>query len=168
MFKRKQERIYSRFLEQERIDSRLKELKEMESVFPPEKEELNDSCMTIEECERILGITPGASLYEIKLAYRDLVKVWHPDKYEETPRLRDKAAKQLKQINMAYDMLFQLFSEREQASKEHEHKSRKERQRQEHRGAKQKGERSGQRERIPGRGSLTVLKCPSCFLWRSP
>jgi curved DNA-binding protein CbpA len=122
--------------------------------------------MNIKECYRILGITPDASLYEIKEAYRDLVKVWHPDKYENNPRLRDKAEKQLKQINMAYDtLLFQLFSEREQASKEREHKEQEKIQPQEQGRAKQKGKGSGQRESITERGSLTVLKCSSRFLW---
>jgi DnaJ-class molecular chaperone len=124
--------------------------------------------MNIKECYRILGITPDASLYEIKEAYRDLVKVWHPDKYENNPRLRDKAEKQIKQINTAYDtLLFQLFSECEQAGMEREHKEQEKIQPQEQGRAKQKGEGSGQRESITGRGSLTVLKCSSRFLWRS-
>jgi curved DNA-binding protein CbpA len=91
--------------------------------------------------------------------------VWHPDKYVNNPRLRDKAEKQLKQINMAYDMLIQLFCEREQTSKEQEHKEQEERQRQEQGRAKQEGEESGQRKRITERGSLTVVKIPSRFFW---
>jgi hypothetical protein len=30
-------------------------------------------------CYRVLGLEPGASLEEVKSAYRDLVNVWHPD-----------------------------------------------------------------------------------------
>ncbi len=122
--------------------------------------------MNIKECYRILGITPDTSLNDMHKAYRDLVRVWHPDKYVNNPRLRDKADKQLKQINMAYEMLVQLFSDREQTSKEQEHKEQEERQQQEQRRAKQEGEESGQRKRTTKRGSLTVLKYPSRYWWR--
>ncbi len=53
-----------------------------------------------------LELEPGASAEEIKAAYLDLVKVWHPDRYQnESPRLRDKAEQKLKSINNAYDRL---------------------------------------------------------------
>jgi curved DNA-binding protein CbpA len=122
--------------------------------------------MKLRDCYRILGINPDTSLNDMHQAYRDLVHVWHPDNYVNNPHLRDKAEKQLKQINMAYDMLIQLFSEREQRSKEQQHKEQEERQRQEQGRAKQEGEESGQRERITKRGSLIVLKFPSHFFWR--
>lgn len=122
--------------------------------------------MNIKECCRILGITPDTSINEMHQAYRDLVLVWHPDKYVNNPRLRDKAEKQLKQINMAYDMLIQFLSDREQTSQELEHEEPEERQRQDQGRAKQEGEESGQKKRITQRGSLTVLKYPSRFLWR--
>ncbi len=121
--------------------------------------------MNIKECYRILGINPDTSLDDMHQAYRDLVKVWHPDKYMDNPRLRDKAEKQLKRINMAYDMLIRLFSDREQTSKEKEHKVQEEMKRREQGRAKQECEESGQK-RVTKGGSLTVLKCPSCFLWR--
>ena len=155
MVKRKQERIFSRLF------------KEIEPGFSPKKEDLKDLRINIEECYRILCITPDASLYEIKQAYRDLATVWHPDKYLNNQRIRDKAEKQLKKINMAYDILFQLFSDREQASKEQEDKEQEERQRQKQRRAKQESQENGQRERLTGRGSLTVLKCDSRVFWWS-
>ncbi len=31
------------------------------------------------ECYDLLGLSPGASPAELKAAYRDLAKVWHPD-----------------------------------------------------------------------------------------
>ena len=53
-----------------------------------------------------LELEQGASAEEIKAAYLDLVKVWHPDRYQnESPRLRDKAEQKLKLINLAYDRL---------------------------------------------------------------
>jgi curved DNA-binding protein CbpA len=56
-------------------------------------------------CYRVLGLEPGASLEEVKSAYRDLVNVWHPDRFGHNERLRSKAEEQLKEINLAYDYL---------------------------------------------------------------
>ncbi|WP_169746932.1 DnaJ domain-containing protein [Edaphobacter aggregans] len=53
----------------------------------------------------VLGLRPGASPAEIKEAYRDLVKVWHPDRFGNDARLREKAEDKLKQINDAYRLL---------------------------------------------------------------
>ncbi len=54
---------------------------------------------------RTLGIEPGASLKEIKEAYRDLASVWHPDRFANNPRLQEKAQETLKEINAAYEYL---------------------------------------------------------------
>ena len=53
----------------------------------------------------ILEIELGASQNEIKQAYKDLVKVWHPDRFADNPRLQNKAEEKLKQINTAYEFL---------------------------------------------------------------
>jgi curved DNA-binding protein CbpA len=37
----------------------------------------------------VLELKPGASLEEIKSAYRDLVKVWHPAQRQKELRRRD-------------------------------------------------------------------------------
>mgnify|MGYP001168699069 CR=1 FL=1 len=52
----------------------------------------------------ILGVQPGASQAEIKAAYRELVKKYHPDKYQGNP-LADLAEEKLQEVNEAYDML---------------------------------------------------------------
>src|SRR4029453_15348242 len=54
---------------------------------------------------RILEIKPGASLAEIRQAYRDQTKVWHPDRFSNDVRLKNKADEKLKQINLAYRRL---------------------------------------------------------------
>jgi TonB family protein len=54
---------------------------------------------------RILEIEPGASLEEIRQAYRDQTKVWHPDRFSNDVRLQKKAEDKLKQINLAYQRL---------------------------------------------------------------
>lgn len=52
----------------------------------------------------VLGVSEGASEEEIKKAYKELVKKYHPDKYVNNP-LADLAAEKMKEINKAYDML---------------------------------------------------------------
>ena len=53
----------------------------------------------------LLGVSPGASRQELKAAYRDLTKVWHPDRFAHDPRLQQKAEEKLKEINAAYEHL---------------------------------------------------------------
>jgi curved DNA-binding protein CbpA len=52
-----------------------------------------------------LGLNPGASLREVKQAYRTLVKKWHPDQFHHDPRLEQLAEDKLKEINHAYAVL---------------------------------------------------------------
>ncbi len=57
------------------------------------------------EALRVLGLPSTASPAEIKEAYRDLAKVWHPDRFGTDSRLRAKAEETLKGINEAYQAL---------------------------------------------------------------
>ena len=59
----------------------------------------------ITRCYRLLGLEPGSSLEEVQKAYRDLVQVWHPDRFTSNERLQSKAQEQLKEINLAYEYL---------------------------------------------------------------
>lgn len=54
---------------------------------------------------QILGLKPGVSIDEVKRAYRDMIKVWHPDRFCHDQRLQLKAQEQLKKINVAYDYI---------------------------------------------------------------
>lgn len=54
---------------------------------------------------QILEIETGASQDDIKQAYKDLAKVWHPDRFSDSPRLKQKAEEKLKRINAAYEFL---------------------------------------------------------------
>lgn len=51
---------------------------------------------------QVLGVSPSASDDEIKKAYRDLARKYHPDNYHDNP-LADLAQEKMKQINEAYD-----------------------------------------------------------------
>lgn len=52
----------------------------------------------------VLGIKEGTSVEGIKKAYKELVKKYHPDQYQNNP-LSDLAEEKLKEINEAYDYL---------------------------------------------------------------
>ena len=59
----------------------------------------------LNEYQALLGVAPNASAQELKAAYRDLAKVWHPDRFSHDPRLQQKAQEKLKAVNEAYDLL---------------------------------------------------------------
>lgn len=52
-----------------------------------------------------LELGEGATDAQIKAAYRDLVKVWHPDRFGADERLRQRAEERLQRINEAYAAL---------------------------------------------------------------
>lgn len=52
----------------------------------------------------VLGVSPSASDDEVKRAYRDLARKYHPDNYHDNP-LADLASEKMKEINEAYDAI---------------------------------------------------------------
>ncbi len=52
----------------------------------------------------VLGVDPSASDDEIKKAYRELARKYHPDNYQNNP-LADLAEEKMKEINEAYDAI---------------------------------------------------------------
>ncbi|MEE3333645.1 MAG: J domain-containing protein [Ruminococcus sp.] len=52
----------------------------------------------------VLGVSPNASESEIKSAYRNLAKKYHPDNYTDSP-LADVAEEKMKEVNEAYDYI---------------------------------------------------------------
>lgn len=57
----------------------------------------------------VLGLKRGASEGQIKTAYRELVKKYHPDKYQNNP-LADLAEEKLREVNEAYETLMRQYS----------------------------------------------------------
>ncbi len=53
---------------------------------------------------KTLNVSPTASDDEIKAAYRELAKKYHPDNYADSP-LSDLASEKMKEINEAYDAI---------------------------------------------------------------
>ena len=58
----------------------------------------------------VLEIKEGASFEEIKKAYRNMVKKYHPDKYKDNP-LADLAEEKMREINEAYEHLSQTHGQ---------------------------------------------------------
>ena len=58
----------------------------------------------------ILGLTPDAPIEARKQAYKDLVKVWHPDRFAHDPRLQQKAQEKLQEINEAYETVHSFLT----------------------------------------------------------
>jgi curved DNA-binding protein CbpA len=59
----------------------------------------------IKKYYEILGLDSKAGEEEIKQAYLDMVKIWHPDRFDHDPRLQKKVQDKLKEIIKAYEEL---------------------------------------------------------------
>lgn len=60
---------------------------------------------SIDDYYKTLGLQPGVSTNEVKTAYRQLVKLWHPDNFPRDPHQQQKAEEKIKRINQAYEIL---------------------------------------------------------------
>ena len=66
---------------------------------------------------KVLGVDSNASDEEVKRAYRELVKKYHPDRYADN-ELKDLASEKLKQVNAAYDEIQRLRQNKSSAGYE--------------------------------------------------
>lgn len=58
---------------------------------------------------QVLGVDPGASDDEVKRAYRELARKYHPDNYQNNP-LADLAEEKMKEVNEAYEAITKMRS----------------------------------------------------------
>ena len=64
----------------------------------------------IERCFLILGVDGRSSFEGIKLAYRDSIRAWHPDRFQNDPAFQQRAQEKLKEVNLAYEKLSALYA----------------------------------------------------------
>ena len=63
----------------------------------------------IDKARKILGLREEASLQDIKTAYRNLSKKWHPDSCKEENK--QKCADKMKEINEAYGIIMEYIED---------------------------------------------------------
>ena len=66
--------------------------------------------MSIRKSFEVLEIGINATEEEAKQAYKDLVAVWHPDRFSHNPRLKKKAEEKIKEANLAFETVKAFFS----------------------------------------------------------
>ena len=73
--------------------------------------------MDLKKCLEILELENATSLKQIKAAYRNLVRVWHPDRYASDSPHRSKAEEKLRDINIAYEKLTAFLTSKDETNK---------------------------------------------------
>jgi len=54
---------------------------------------------------KVLGVSKNATDEEIKKAYRELARKYHPDNYQQNPDLAELASEKMKEVNEAYERI---------------------------------------------------------------
>lgn len=63
--------------------------------------------MSIQDPYAVLGVSPNATDAEVKAAYREKARKYHPDNYTDNP-LSDLAQEKMQEINEAYDTIVRM------------------------------------------------------------
>lgn len=71
-----------------------------------------------------LGLAPDASWEEVTQAYKDMMRVWHPDRFQSDERLKAKAEQQAQKINNAMSELRKMGKEPQQPAHSNAHTGR--------------------------------------------
>jgi DnaJ-class molecular chaperone len=69
--------------------------------------------MDIRRSLKTLEIDRTASIDDVNQAYKDIVSVWHPDRFAHNPRLRRKAEEKIKDVNIAYETLKSFYVQKQ-------------------------------------------------------
>lgn len=59
---------------------------------------------------RILGVQPGASWKQLRQAYKKMVNVWHPDRFQQDARQKKLAEEKTKEITQSYKELADYYA----------------------------------------------------------
>jgi curved DNA-binding protein CbpA len=65
----------------------------------------------IVDYRKLLGVNEAAELKELKTIYRNLMKDWHPDKFQDSHELKEEAEEKSKYIIEAYHFLVSIAPE---------------------------------------------------------
>lgn len=65
----------------------------------------------IVDYRKLLGVSEASELQVLKTSYRDLMKVWHPDKFQESEESKLAAEEKSKAIIEAYHFLVSIAAE---------------------------------------------------------
>ena len=66
--------------------------------------------MELEQCFVLFDLDRSCTPEQVRQAHRDLVHIWHPDRFGDNLRLRRKAEDKLKEINAAYDQIMKAIT----------------------------------------------------------
>lgn len=66
--------------------------------------------MNLKQALRLLEITKDDDIDEVKRKYRDLVSIWHPDRFQNNKRLQEKTLEKLKEINLAFEFVIKSIT----------------------------------------------------------
>ena len=58
-----------------------------------------------ERCCEILEVAPGAPMPEIERSFRELIKVWHPDRFSDNPQLQIRATQKTSEITRSFQWI---------------------------------------------------------------
>lgn len=73
---------------------------------------MNNETMSVERALAVMELTPDASWEQIRQAYRELVKVWHPDRFPGDEKFKLRATRKMQEINTAYQVVQASFQSR--------------------------------------------------------
>jgi curved DNA-binding protein CbpA len=73
--------------------------------------------MDLKCCLEILELKNATSIGQVKHAYRELVQVWHPDRFPTDSPIKKRADEKMHEINMAYEKLVSFLSAEHQQDK---------------------------------------------------
>jgi DnaJ-class molecular chaperone len=71
----------------------------------------------ITDYRKMFGITKDVDLAELKTIYRNLMKEWHPDKFQEGDPMKEQAAIKGQEIITAYHFLVSISPETHETNK---------------------------------------------------